>query len=115
MPKSPCSACHQTDYLNAKTPIDHIASSFPNTCDSCHKFADATWMQGTFNHTWFPITSGRHNVPCAQCHTTPNVFTVFNCIGCHTQAQTASQHNGRKGYVWTSVACYACHPNGRAG
>ncbi len=114
VPKSPCSACHQADYLNAKTPIDHIASSFPNTCDSCHKFADATWMQGTFNHTAFPITSGRHNVPCAQCHMTPNVFTVFTCTVCHTQSKMASEHNGRNGYVWTSVACYSCHPNGRS-
>jgi hypothetical protein len=114
VPTSPCSACHLRDYNNATTPVNHIAAGFPTTCDSCHKFSDATWMQGTFNHTYFPITSGNHNVPCAQCHTTPNVFTVFNCIGCHTQATTNGHHTGVRGYVWASPACYSCHPNGRA-
>jgi hypothetical protein len=114
VPKTPCSACHQRDYNTATTPINHIAAGFPNTCDSCHKFSDATWLLGTFNHTWFPITSGRHNVPCAQCHTTPNVFTVFNCTICHTKSSTDSEHRGRAGYTWTSTACYSCHPNGRS-
>ena len=97
VPTSPCSACHLRDYNNATTPVNHIAAGFPTTCDTCHKFSDATWMQGTFNHTYFPIASGRHDVPCAQCHTTPNVFTVFNCTICHTAAQTNPHHTGVSG------------------
>jgi hypothetical protein len=102
------------DYNTATTPINHIAAGFPTTCDACHKFSDATWLLGVFNHTYFPLT-GNHNRPCAQCHTTPGNYAIFNCIGCHTAAQTNPHHSGVRGYVWASTACYACHPNGRAG
>jgi hypothetical protein len=112
---SPCSVCHMNDYTTAKSPVDHVAAGFPTTCDTCHKFSDTSWLQGVFNHTsYFPLTSN-HNVPCAQCHTTAGTYAVYNCIGCHTAAQTNSNHSGVKGYVWASTACYACHPNGRAG
>ncbi len=114
VPTSPCSACHMSDYTTAKSPVDHVAAGFPTTCDTCHRFSDATWSQGTFNHTYFPLTSN-HNVPCNQCHTTAGTYTVFNCIGCHTQSQTNSHHTGVTGYTWASPACYSCHPNGRAG
>ena len=107
-----CVGCHQTDYNNSKNP-SHTAAGFPTSCDTCHKATDATWQQGKFNHTYFPLVSN-HNVPCNQCHTTINVFTVFNCIGCHTKATTDSKHKGRAGYSWTSTACYSCHPNGKS-
>ena len=108
-----CYTCHKALYTATKTP-NHIAAGFPTTCDSCHKATDASWPLGKFNHSWFPITSGNHNRPCAECHTTANVFTVFNCTICHTKSSTDSKHKGRSGYVWTSTACYACHPNGRS-
>jgi hypothetical protein len=114
VPTGPCSSCHLPDYNKATTPVNHIAAGFPTTCDTCHKFADATWLLGVFNHTYFPLT-GNHNVACATCHSTPNNYVLYNCIGCHAQASTTSGHSGVKGYVWTSTACYACHPNGRAG
>ena len=87
-----CVGCHQLDYNNSKNP-SHTAAGFPTSCDTCHKATDATWQQGKFNHTYFPLTSN-HNVPCNQCHTTINVFTVFNCIGCHTKATTERQAQG---------------------
>ncbi len=113
VPTGPCSACHMSSFTTATTPVAH--AGFPTTCDTCHKFSDTSWLQGVFNHTsYFPLTSN-HNVPCAQCHTTAGTYAVYNCIGCHTAAQTNSNHSGVKGYVWASTACYACHPNGRAG
>lgn len=108
-----CVGCHQTQYTSTRNP-NHIVAGFPTTCDSCHRPTDATWLQGTFNHTRFPIT-GRHNVACAQCHTTPNNFAIFSCTVCHSRAETDSQHRGRNGYVYESNACYGCHPTGRAG
>ncbi len=65
---------------------------------------------------YFPLTSN-HNVACNRCHTTATSYLVYNCIGCHTAGQTSppTHHNGVKGYVWASTACYSCHPNGRAG
>src|SRR6185295_7061104 len=65
-----CVGCHQTAYSNTRTP-NHAAAGFPTTCDTCHRPTDSSWLQGTFNHTRFPL-SGRHNVSCAQCHTTPS-------------------------------------------
>jgi hypothetical protein len=114
VPTGPCSACHLKDYNTATTPVNHITAAFPTTCDTCHKFSDATWLLGTFNHTYFPLTSN-HNRPCADCHKTAGVYTVFTCTDCHTNAQITPHHSGVKGYVWTSTACYSCHPNGRAG
>ncbi len=107
-----CVGCHLTDYNNAKTPINHITAGFPTTCESCHKAADASWSLGKFAHTYFPLTSN-HNRPCADCHTTPSVFTIFTCTNCHTKSSTDSEHKGRAGYSWTSTACYSCHPTGR--
>ena len=78
VPTSPCSACHQTDYNNAKTPVDHIASSFPTTCDSCHKFSDATWMQATFSHTTFPLVGVHATTACATCHNPPYAPSANN-------------------------------------
>jgi len=111
-----CAGCH-IDKYNATTNPNHIAAGFPTTCETCHRPTDTSWTQGTFSHTWFPITSGNHNVPCAQCHTTPSNFAVFSCTsgGCHPQQRTNNDHQGVNGYVYSSPACYSCHPNGRAG
>ena len=106
-----CYTCHQALYQKTTNP-NHIGASFPTTCDSCHKPTDPNWLVAVFNHTYFPLTSN-HNVPCNQCHTTPNVFAVFNCTICHTNAVITPKHSGVAGYVWASTACYACHPNGR--
>ena len=39
-----------------------------------------SFNQGRFNHTWFPITSGKHaGRACAECHTDPNNYKVFTC------------------------------------
>jgi hypothetical protein len=112
-----CAGCHLAKY-NATTNPNHIAAGFPTTCNTCHRPTDTSWNQGTFNHTWFPITSGAHTgLQCAQCHTAPSNFAVFSCTtgGCHPQSQTNSKHQGVSGYAYSSPACYSCHPNGRAG
>jgi hypothetical protein len=111
-----CVGCHLTNYQQTTNP-NHAAAGFPTTCDTCHKATDASWLQATFAHTRFPITSGAHaGRPCAACHTTPNAFAAFSCTtGCHDRATTDSHHIGRSGYRYDSLACYACHPNGRAG
>lgn len=106
-----CVGCHITQYNASRNP-SHAAAGFPTTCETCHRATDSTWLQGTFNHTRFPLTS-RHNVPCAQCHTTPNNFATFSCTVCHTRAETDGHHSAIRGYVYDSNACYSCHPNGR--
>lgn len=105
-----CVGCHLPRY-NATTNPNHAASGFPTSCETCHLATDSSWTQGRFAHTRFPITSGRHNVPCAQCHTSPP--PAFNCLNCHLRAKMDSEHQGRSGYRYDNAACYACHPNGR--
>jgi len=109
-----CYPCHQTDYTNSRNP-NHLAAGFPTTCDSCHKYTDTAWTQAVFNHTWFPITTGRHagNV-CSACHNDPNNYKVFTCLTCHVKATIDSSHSGRAGYRYDSAACYSCHPRGAA-
>jgi hypothetical protein len=110
-----CYGCHKADYDGTTDP-KHSTAGFPTTCDTCHKATDATWSQGRFDHTWFPITSGAHaNRACSECHTNPSNYSIFTCTTCHGRAETDSHHRGVSGYVYSSPACYSCHPNGRAG
>ncbi len=54
-----CYTCHKTDFTAATTPVSH--TGFVTTCDTCHKYSDATWSQkSAFNHsTYFPL-AGTH-------------------------------------------------------
>jgi hypothetical protein len=107
-----CVGCHRPLYDRTTAP-NHAAAGFPTTCDSCHRAADTTWNQGTFNHR-FPITSGPHRTTCATCHQS-NSFQVFTCLVCHEhdRARMDEKHRERAGYRYDSLACYSCHPNGR--
>ena len=105
-----CAGCHIADYNRTTAPA-HAATGFSTTCENCHRGTDGAWTQGVFSHK-FPIASGRHKAPCVQCHTTPS-YVVFTCLTCHKQSETDSEHRGRNGYRYDSLACYSCHPNGR--
>jgi hypothetical protein len=108
-----CYSCHRTVYTSVTSP-NHVAAGFPTTCQTCH--TTSGWSGATFNHTWFPITSGPHGGrACADCHTNPSNYQVFYCLNCHAHEQAAmdSKHRGRTGYVYNSANCYSCHPNGR--
>ncbi|MGE3842502.1 MAG: hypothetical protein AB7I50_13030, partial [Vicinamibacterales bacterium] len=107
-----CVGCHRALYDRTTNPR-HVSAGFPTTCETCHRVTDTAWTQGQFSHTWFPLT-GRHNRPCAECHTVANNFQQFSCITCHTRSETDSEHRGRNGYRYDSAACYSCHPNGRS-
>ena len=112
-----CYSCHKADY-NGTTNPNHVAAGFPTTCALCH--TTTSWTGATFNHTWFPIYSGTHAgkwTTCADCHTNASNFAVFSCITCHThdQANTDSQHQGVRNYVYNGTSCYSCHPTGQGG
>ncbi len=106
-----CYSCHKKDYQSTTNP-NHVAAGFPTTCQLCHN--TTAWTGATFNHTWFPVPHFTAQL-CSDCHTNPSNYAVFVCTNCHTQAQTAQQHDGVQGYVWNSANCYSCHPSGRAG
>jgi hypothetical protein len=110
-----CYGCHRADYEQTRDP-NHVAAGFPTTCESCHRASDTSWDQARFNHTWFPITSGRHaGNACSDCHPNQSNFAVFTCLTCHTRGSTDEHHGGVSGYRYDSTACYSCHPQGRAG
>jgi hypothetical protein len=105
-----CFGCHQAKYLATTNP-NHAAAGFPTTCELCHRPTDTSFTQGTFNHTYFPMRMG--NNVCSNCHTDPLNFKAFTCVTCHTRSGTDSKHRTVVGYVYNSVNCYACHPQGR--
>jgi len=109
-----CYGCHRSDYENARDP-NHVAAGFPTTCDACHRATDSSFDQGAFNHSYFPIATGRHaGNACSACHPDSSNFKVFSCFACHDRARTDSHHSGVSGYSYNSQACYSCHPQGRA-
>lgn len=114
-----CYGCHKSDYDITNDP-SHQAAGFPTNCESCH--SQNAWKPSTFDHDnkYFPIYSGRHSREwdvCSDCHTSPTNFSVFSCIDCHehSQSETDSNHRGVQGYVYSSDACYDCHPRGGGG
>ena len=112
---SACYSCHQNDYANTSNP-PHQSVGYPTDCTQCH--TTSAWQPSTFNHSQFPISSGRHSgLSCSTCHTAFSNFAVFSCTtsGCHSQASTDGHHDGVSGYVYSPTSCYGCHSNGRAG
>jgi hypothetical protein len=105
-----CYQCHQSNFQQTTNP-NHAAAGFPTTCETCH--STSTWAGATFNHTWFPTNHRNANGVCANCHSNPLDYSAFQCITCHTKAQTDSHHTSVQGYAWNSANCYQCHPRGR--
>ena len=108
-----CVSCHQTDYNNAHSPVNHISAGFPTTCELCHD--TVVWTDGTFNHnnTPFPLT-GMHTVPprvCSDCHVNNNYTTLPTaCVGCH---QTDYNNTSNPGHAaqpqFFPTTCQNCH------
>lgn len=106
-----CVSCHLDEY-DATTSPSHSASGFPTTCQSCH--STISWFGATFAHA-FPINSGRHSsADCTDCHPDLSNPMTFTCTtgGCHDQGETDDDHDEVDNYVYSSPACYDCHPNG---
>lgn len=107
-----CAACHLSDY-EATTDPDHEAAGFPIDCAACHN--TRTWYGGSFDHD-FPINSGDHaGFDCADCHIQPRNFAVFTCTQCHAHQKRDmdDEHEDERGYMYETMACYACHPDGK--
>jgi hypothetical protein len=106
-----CVSCHQTDYNNATTPVNHIAAGFPTTCETCHD--TVLWTDATFNHTTtgFQLT-GAHTVPprlCADCHVNNNyALNSTLCYSCHQKdySGTTNPAHASAGFPTT---CELCH------
>ena len=107
-----CVSCHQNDYNNAKSPVDHVGAHFPTNCEQCHDTVQ--WSDGTFNHaaTGFALT-GSHTVPprqCTDCHVNGNYnITDTTCVSCHqndyNNAKSPVDHVG----AHFPTTCEQCH------
>jgi hypothetical protein len=109
-----CFGCHQPDYTQTTDP-PHVTLQFSQDCATCH--SESAWEPSTFDHDnqFFPIYSGSHMgvwSQCSECHTTPGDYNIFTCVTCHTVDETGQDHAGVNGYVYNSLACFGCHPNG---
>jgi hypothetical protein len=111
-----CVACHRDDYDRTRNP-NHRSAGFPTACEQCHDTGG--WEGATFDHDgrFFPINSGTHRgtwPSCSTCHVNPSNFRVFECIGCHEhrRSEMDDEHEGVRGYSYSSPACYNCHPRG---
>jgi hypothetical protein len=106
-----CVSCHQQDYNNAKTPVDHVGGQFPTTCENCHD--TQTWTDATFDHaqTGWPL-NGSHTVPpraCADCHKNGNYnITVTTCVSCHQQDYNGT-NNPPHAAQGIPTTCDICH------
>jgi len=113
---SDCANCHLDKYNSTNNP-NHTGAGFPTDCELCHRPSDPNWNRGSFDHTYFPITSGKHaGKECRDCHTDPANYRIFSCLdaGCHPRDKMDDKHEGKQpGYVYDSVVCYSCHPDGK--
>ena len=106
-----CFACHADDYAAAGDP-NHVVGGFPTDCQLCH--TTEAWEGAFFQHTFFPIDSGPHSgLDCSECHL-GNSFGAFTCVDCHahTRSDMDDEHDDVGGYLYSSPACLACHPDG---
>ena len=103
-----CVTCHLKDY-QATTNPNHVQSSFPQTCDSCH--TTASWLGASFNHasTGFALTGAHSTLQCSQCHINGNYrLTSGACVTCHLKdfQGTTNPNHVAGGFPQT---CDACH------
>jgi hypothetical protein len=109
-----CVNCHQTDYNNATTPVNHVQAGFPTTCATCHD--TVAWTDGKFDHTTtgFLLTNGHADPPrqCTDCHNAQ--FGNYNissgaCVNCHqtdyNNATTPVNHV-QAGFPTTCATCH---------
>ena len=106
-----CVSCHQNDYNNAKSPVDHVGAHFPTTCEQCHDTVQ--WSDGVFNHaaTGWALT-GSHTVPpraCTDCHVNNNYnITNTSCVSCH-QNDYNNAKNPDHVAAHFPTTCEQCH------
>jgi hypothetical protein len=102
-----CYACHRQDFTSSTNP-NHIASGFPQTCQTCH-ITNPGWQPVSFNHTNFPLTLGHAGRACTDCHIGGNyTSTPADCFSCHQTDYNNSVNPNHKTLTF-STTCTQCH------
>jgi hypothetical protein len=105
-----CVVCHRDSLARAVNP-DHQTSGWTTGCQRCH--SPVGWQGASFAHPF--ELRGPHRTACANCHTTPGAFLSYSCFTCHEHRQSKmdDDHSSVPGYVYSSPACFSCHPGCR--
>ena len=113
-----CYTCHKQDFTSATNP-SHQSPGFSTSCLDCHT-TEANWEPAKFDiHDtyFFPVFSGEHRGKwdeCSDCHTQPANYGIFECTVCHehNRSEMDNKHHEVSGYIYNSINCLICHPNG---
>jgi len=101
-----CAGCHMDDY-QATTDPDHAQAGFPTTCETCH--TPSTWTNGSFDHSWWPLTGQHQAADCASCHAGGQFQgTPTACISCH-QGDYDSTNDPNHAAAGFPTNCQVCH------
>ncbi|MEO8099459.1 MAG: hypothetical protein ABI811_17300 [Acidobacteriota bacterium] len=104
-----CSTCHLTDFQKTTNP-NHVAASFPQTCESCH--TTTQWTGARFDHntsTKFPLTGKHTNASCTSCHLGGKFAGLETaCSTCHLPdfQKTTNPNHVAASFPQT---CESCH------
>jgi hypothetical protein len=115
-----CADCHATrpGFSTAHAAVTDFDTT-PAACIRCH--AEQPVPTVAAHQARFPIAvnSTTHTTACLHCHARMRTdkpyaadFAQNTCTDCHAKADTDPHHVGIADYVWTSEACFQCHPDG---
>ena len=106
---SSCVSCHLDDY-QATTSPDHQQAGFPATCETCHTPTD--WLNGQFDHSWWPLTGQHQGADCASCHENGQYQgTPTSCVSCHLPDYNATNDPDHQ-QAGFPTQCDQCHTTG---
>ncbi|MBZ5573420.1 MAG: hypothetical protein LAO09_16250 [Acidobacteriia bacterium] len=103
-----CVGCHLNDFRKTTNP-NHVASNFPQTCQTCH--STSAWQPASFDHNsvGFPLTGGHAGLQCTQCHVNGNYNLTSNaCSTCHMKDYN-STNNPNHVQAKFPTNCQSCH------
>jgi len=135
-----CLSCHRDAYLATTNP-DHVAGSFPETCEQCHSANG--WRPAGFNHNTIPAgavcvdchqanyqatidpdhSSAGYPTTCELCHSTNGWRPVVSDGGNHDALFFpiySGKHRGKWAICSTchttpnnfsQFSCFGCHPH----
>ena len=103
-----CVGCHLPDFRKTTNP-NHVASNFPQTCQSCH--STSAWQPASFDHNLvgFPLTGAHATLQCTQCHANGNYnLTTKDCASCHMKDYNGTNNPNHK-QAGIPTTCATCH------
>lgn len=107
---SDCYSCHSRDYMNAVTPVNHVAIGLQHTCQDCHTTM-ALFTTTTFDHstTTFPLTGLHVSVSCQSCHKGSVTTTATDCYSCHSADYANAVMPVNHSSAGIEHTCQDCH------